>query len=152
MRYLFGGGGGGGKLLYNLFPPICQGGENGKIYYIAMFPPIQVRRGNGYFPGEDGYGGKWLYDTGCLTLQPYFYPTSLTYGDGQIRGKTGMLLFLLQHPQWSPIMKSRTMYISKGKIFNFFILNGAFRNFYGNLNWSLKNENKSKDHAKIGIF
>ena len=24
-------------------------------------------------------------DAGCLTLRPYFYPTSLTFGDGQIR-------------------------------------------------------------------
>jgi hypothetical protein len=24
-------------------------------------------------------------DAGCLTLRSYFYPTSLTFGDGQIR-------------------------------------------------------------------
>ena len=88
-------------------------------------------------------------DARCLTLRPYFYPMSVTFWDGQIRGNSEMFLFLLQNPQWSPMMKSRTMYITKGKIFNFFILNGAYRNFYGNLNWSLKKENKSKYYAKI---
>ena len=41
---------------------------------------------------------------------------------------------------------------TKGKIFNFFILIGACRNFYGNQHWSLKKENKTKYHAKIDIF
>ena len=41
-----------GKLLYIAIPPICQGGWlyshfPGGVYYIAIFPPIQVR-------------GKWL--------------------------------------------------------------------------------------------
>ena len=45
------------------------------------------------------------------------------------------------------------MYITKGKIFNFFILNGASRNFYGNLHWSLeKRKTKTKYHAKIDIL
>ena len=50
MRYIFGGG----ELLYSHSPPpICQGEKNvygkmaifsgGKIYYITIFPPIQVR-------------------------------------------------------------------------------------------------------------
>ena len=52
----------GEKLLYSLFPPICQGGKNGKIYYIAMFSPIQVRGKHGYFRG----GGEWLWGKKAL--------------------------------------------------------------------------------------
>ena len=52
MRYIFGEG-----LLYSHFtPPICQGGEiaifRGGIYYIAIFPPIQVTGGNGSIPPD----------------------------------------------------------------------------------------------------
>ena len=81
MRYIFGGR---AKLLYSHFPPYLPRGEKwlyGKIYYIAIFLPIQVRGENiAIFPG-----GKWLYNTGCLILRPFFYPSSLTFGDGQIR-------------------------------------------------------------------
>ena len=41
-----------GTLLYSHSPPICQGG----IYYLAIFPPIQVK--GKYFSGGNGYGGK----------------------------------------------------------------------------------------------
>jgi hypothetical protein len=40
------------------------------------------------------------------------------------------------------------MYITKGKIFNFFILNGACLNFYKNLE---KKKTKTKYHAKIEV-
>ena len=55
----------GGDYYIAIFSPIFQGG---KIYYRAIFPPIQVRGENDYiaiFPrGGDGYGEKWLYNTG----------------------------------------------------------------------------------------
>jgi hypothetical protein len=47
--------------------------------------------------------------------------------------------------------ESWTIYITKGKLFNF--VNGACGNFYENLHWSLgKEENKTKYHAKLDIF
>ena len=65
----------GEKLLYSHFPPYLPRGEKwlyshfsgGNIYYIAIFPPIQVRGKYGYiaiFPGGMAMGGKWLYNTG----------------------------------------------------------------------------------------
>ena len=71
MRYIW-----GEKLLYSHFHTICQGGGGGgghfwgKIYYIVIFPPIQVRGENGFGGGGGGgndYGGKWLYNTMCTT-------------------------------------------------------------------------------------
>ena len=49
MRYIF-----GGKNYYSHFFPYLPRGEKwlyGKIYYIAIIPPIQVR-GNGYRGGN----------------------------------------------------------------------------------------------------
>ena len=51
MGYIFGGGGGGG-LLYSHLPLYLPRGGNshfsgGGIYYIAIFPPVQVTGGNG---------------------------------------------------------------------------------------------------------
>ena len=68
--------------------------------------------------------------------------------------KTQNVPFLLQNPQWNQRMNSSwTMYITKGKIFNFFILHGACQNCYGNLHWSLeKKKTKTQYHAKIDIF
>jgi hypothetical protein len=58
----------GKKLLYSHFSAICQGGRNGyiaifrgEIYYIAIFPPIQLRGTYGYiaiFPGGWLWGGN----------------------------------------------------------------------------------------------
>jgi hypothetical protein len=45
-------------------------------------------------------------DARCLALRPYFYPSSLTFGDGQIRENSEMFLVVSQNPQWSPIMNS----------------------------------------------
>ena len=59
MRYIF-----GEKLLYSHCPPICQGGVNG---YIAIFPGGNLLDSHcsAYTgQGENGYGGKWLYNTG----------------------------------------------------------------------------------------
>ena len=55
MRYIF-----GGKNYYIAIPPLFAKGGGG-IYYIAIFPPIQVRGKNDYiaiFRGGNGYGGK----------------------------------------------------------------------------------------------
>jgi hypothetical protein len=41
-----------------------------------------------------------------LALQPYFYPTSLPSGDGQIRENSEMFLVVSQNPQCSPMMNS----------------------------------------------
>ena len=45
-------------------------------------------------------------DARCLAIQPYFYPTSLTSGDGQIRENSKMFLVVSQNPQCSSIMNS----------------------------------------------
>ena len=61
MRYIW-----GEKLLYSHFHTICQGGGGGghfwgKIYYIVIFPPIQVR-------GENGFGGGMtMGENGSIT-------------------------------------------------------------------------------------
>ena len=80
-------------------------------------------------------------DAGCLTRRPYFYPTSNPV-------KFPNVPFFITKSAVKPKNEQST----KGKMFNFFILNGACRNLYGNLHWSLKNENKTKYHAKLDIF
>ena len=46
----------------------------------VLFSPLKSES-NLHFPIQFLEG----VDAGCLTLQPYFYPTSLTFGNGQIR-------------------------------------------------------------------
>ena len=56
------------------------------VFVFFSFTPalkalVSAKISNLHFPIQFWEGA----DVGCLTLRPYFYPTSLTFEDGQIR-------------------------------------------------------------------
>ena len=78
----------------------------GEIYYIAIFPPIQVRGGgNGYiaiFPGGMAMGEKWLYNTGLQPIGPRAYSPLFKYTQQHTAGFT-------ENNNWAPRLLRPTL-------------------------------------------